>query len=248
MKRCIAIRALLLSLLVSLLVPSAFGQPTADSVSRRAIDVLAGPAWDDARYLAFTFNVERDGKIVASYPQRWDRFTGDYRVSGKNREGEDVAVVMNINTKQGKGWKNGQEVADPKDLLTFGYRRFINDTYWLLMGFKTFDPGVTRTYDGERTDAAGHVHDVVRLSFANVGLTPGDVYWMWVNRDTGLVDQWHMKLEGSKPEDEPGVVLFRDYRRFNNLLISTRREIKGKNQFIKLDDITIAKEVPKGMF
>jgi len=243
-KRRIAIKALFLSLLVS----SAFGQPTADSVSRRAIDVLAGPAWDDARYMAFTFNVEREGKIVASYAQRWDRFTGDYRVSGKNREGEDVAVVMNINTKQGKAWKNGQEVADPKDLLTFGYRRFINDTYWLLMGFKTFDPGVTRTYEGERTDAAGRVHDVVRLSFANVGLTPGDVYWMWVNRDTGLVDEWHMRLEGSKPEDEPGVVLFRDYQRFSNLLISTRREIKGKNQFIRLDDITIAKEVPKGAF
>jgi hypothetical protein len=123
-KRRIAIKALFLSLLVG----SAFGQPTADSVSRRAIDVLAGPAWDEARYMAFTFNVEREGKIVASYAQRWDRFSGEYRVSGKNREGEDVLVVMNINTKQGKAWKNGQEVADPKDLLTFGYRRFINDT------------------------------------------------------------------------------------------------------------------------
>ena len=49
----------------------------------------------DARYFAFSFNVEREGKIVASYAQRWDRFTGDYRVSGKNREGEDIAVVMN---------------------------------------------------------------------------------------------------------------------------------------------------------
>jgi hypothetical protein len=252
--RRIAISTLFLSLFViPLYGQSASGQiansqPTADSVARRAIDVLAGPAWNDARYLAFSFDVEREGKIVVSYPQRWDRFTGEYRVSGKNREGEDIAVVMNINTKQGKGWKNGQEVADPKDLLTFGYRRFINDTYWLLMGFKTFDPGVTRTYDGEKTDATGHVHDVVRLSFDNVGLTPGDVYWMWVNRDSGLVDEWHMKLEGSKPDDEPGVVLFHDYNRFGNLLISTRREIQGKGQFILLDGITVAKEVPKDAF
>lgn len=244
MKRRIAISALFLSLLV---VPT-YGQVTADSAARRAIDVLAGPAWNDARYFAFTFNVEREGKIVASYAQKWDRFTGDYRVSGKNREGEDVAVSMNVNTKQGKAWKNGQEVADPKDLLTFGYRRFINDTYWLLMGFKTFDPGVTRAYEGEKSDAAGHVYDVVRLSFDKVGLTPGDVYWMWVNRDSGLVDEWHMRLEGSKPEDEPSVVLFHDYNRFNNLLISTRREIKGKGQFIRLDDITVSKDVPKGTF
>ncbi len=210
--------------------------------------MLAGPAWNDARYLAFTFNVERDGQILASYKQQWDRFTGTYAVSGKNREGADVRVVMNVDTKEGRGWKNGQPVSDPAELLNFGYRRFINDTYWLLMGYKAFDPGVTRAYDGEKTNACGEVHDVVRFSFQNVGLTPGDVYWMWVNRRTGLVDEWHMKLEGSKPEDPPSVVLFRDYRRFGGLLLSTRREIQGRNQFIRLDDITVSRDVPAGAF
>lgn len=235
-------------LVLSLMGTAAFGQQTttADDVARRAIDVLAGPAWDQARYFAFTFNVEREGKIVASWAQRWDRFTGDYRVAGKNQQGEDIVVSMNINTKEGRAWKNGAEVADPKDLLTLGYRRFINDTYWLLMGYKAFDPGVTREYAGEKKDDCGVVHDVVRFSFKDVGLTPGDVYWMWVNRDTGLVDQWHMKLEGSKPEDEPSIVLFRDYRRFGGLLLSTRREIKGRNQFIRLDDITVSSSVPAG--
>ena len=244
MTRRIAIAAVLSLCIVS----TASAQVTADSAAQRAIDVLAGPAWNDARYFSFAFNVEREGKIVASYSQQWDRFTGDYRVSGKNREGEDVRVVMNVNTKQGKAWKNGQPVADPAEPLTFGYRRFINDTYWLLMGFKSFDPGVTRTYDGEKTDACGALHDVVKLSFANVGLTPGDVYWMWVNRDTGLVDQWHMKLEGSKPEDAPSVVLFHDYRRFGGLLISTRREIQGRGQFIVLDDVVVSRDVPSGVF
>lgn len=236
------------ALVLSLFAFATYGQPSADDVSRRAIDVLAGPAWDQARYFAFSFNVEREGKIAVSFPQRWDRFTGDYRVSGKNREGQDVEVIMNVNTKTGRGWKNGEEVADPKELLEFGYRRFINDTYWLLMGFKSFDPGVNRAYDGERTDTCGHVHDVVRFSFDNVGLTPGDVYWMWVNRDTGLVDQWHMKLQGSKPEDAPSTVLFHDYRRIGGLLISTRREIQGRGQFIRLDDVTVAAQPPAGAF
>lgn len=249
MTRRLAISAFLSSIVFA---ASLFGQPTADAVvtadsatadavAQRAIDVLAGPAWNDARYIAFTFNVERDGNRIASYAQKWDRFTGDYEVSGKNRDGDTVRVAMNVNTKQGRGWKNGQEVADPKELLTFGYRRFINDTYWLLMGFKSFDPGVSREYAGEQKNDCGTTWDVVRFSFDKVGLTPGDQYWMWVNRDTGLVDQWHMKLEGSKPEDEPSVVLFHDYRRFGGLLISTRREIAGKNQFIRLDDIAVSK-------
>lgn len=247
-------RTVVSALLLSLVVLAANGQPApsatpnADDVARRAIDVLGGPGWEKARYVAFTFNVERDGKIAASYAQRYDRYTGDYRVSGKNREGRDVLVIMNVNTKQGRAWMDGQEVADPKDLLTFGYRRFINDTYWLLMGYKTFDPGVHRALEAPQTDACGATHDVVRLSFDNVGLTPGDVYWMWVNRDTGLVDEWHMRLEGSKPEDEPSVVVFRDYRRFGNALISTRREIRGKNQFIRLDDVTVSESVPAGAF
>lgn len=240
-------RRLITALLFLAASASAQTTPNADSVARHAIDAMAGSAWEKARYFAFTFNVEREGKIAASFAQAWDRYTGDYRVSGKNREGKDVLVIMNINTKQGKAWLDGVEVADPKDQLTFGYRRFINDTYWLLMGYKTFDPGVTREYAGEKSED-GKTYDLVRLSFDKVGLTPGDVYWMWVNRATGLVDQWHMKLEGSKPEDEPTPVLFHDYRRFGGLNISTRREIKGRNQFIRLDDIVVSTEVPAGAF
>jgi len=239
---------LLRAFVLSLVAFAAYGQPSADDVARRAIDVLAGPAWDQARHFAFTFNVERDGNIPASFPQQWDRFTGDYRVRGKNRDGQDQEVILNVNTKQGRAWRNGEEVADNAELLKWGYGRFINDTYWLLMGFKAFDPGVTRTYDGEKSDACGRAHDVVRFSFDNVGLTPGDVYWMWVNKDTGLVDEWHMKLQGMKPEDPPSVVLFHDYRRFGGLLISTRREIQGRGQFIRLDDITVAPAVPAGAF
>ena len=223
-----------------------------DDVARRAVDMLAGPAWEKARYVAFTFNVERDGKIAASFPQRWDRYSGDYRVSGHDQQGTDFVIVMNVNTKKGKAWQNGNEVTDPAkldELMTRGYRRFINDTYWLLMPIKMLDPGVHRTLDGEKTDACGHAWDVVRLSFdQGVGLTPADVYWAWVNRDTALVDEWDMKLTGSKPEDAPTVVKFHDFHRIGGLLLSTRREIAGKNQFIRLDDVTVAPDVPAGAF
>ena len=241
------------ALILSLTVFPALGQQTsntnADDVARRAIDVLAGPAWEKARYFAFTFNVERQGKIAVSFPQRWDRFTGDYRVSGHDQSGADVLVIMNTNTKTGRAWKNGAEVQDPAELLTFGYRRFINDTYWLLMGLKAFDPGVHREAAGERTDSCGHKQDVVKLSFdEGVGLTPKDQYWMVVNRDSGLIDEWDMKLQGSQPDAQPQPVLFHDYRRFGGMLLSTRREVAGKDQFIRLDDITVAAEVPKGSF
>ena len=241
-------RAAILAVIISLSFLSAHAQD-ADAIAHRAIDVLAGPAWEKARYFAFAFNVERGGKIASSFPQRWDRYTGEYRVSGRDAKGEEFLVIMNVNTKTGRAWKNGVEVPDPKELLTTGYGRFINDTYWLLMPLKSLDPGVTREAAGERTDACGRVYDLVKLSFGDgVGLTPKDLYWMWVNRDTGLVDQWDMKLQSAKPEDEPTPILFHDYRRFGGVLLSTKREIKGRPQRILFDDITVASEVPKGAF
>lgn len=222
--------------------------PSADDVARRAIDMLAGPAWEKARYIAFTFNVVSGGRITTSFPQRWDRYTGQYRVSGKDQQGNDFVVILNTNTKQGRAWKNGAEVNE-SSIFELGYRRFINDTYWLLMPLKAMDPGVHREYVGERSDSCGHAWDVVKLSFdQGVGLTPGDNYWMWVNRDTGLVDEWDMHLQNMKADDLPMTVYFHDFKRIGGLLLSTRREIRGKNSNIELGDVTVSSEVPKGAF
>ena len=222
---------------------------TADQVARRTIDILAGPDWEKARYVAFTFNVEREGKLAASYPQRWDRRTGDYRVSGKNRQGVPVEVIMNVNTRMGRALESGVPVTDPDKLaedLTFGYQRFVHDTYWLLMPLTMFDSGVRRTYEGERTDSCGHTWDLVKLSGSDA--TPGDTYWAWVNRDTGIVDEWDMKLQTAKPDDRPVEVMFHDLRRINGVLLSTRREIRGAGQTVRLDDVQILPDVPKRAF
>jgi len=246
------IRLLASAILLFVSAIPAFAQqpaaPSADDVARRAIDVLAGPAWEKARYIAFTFNVVSGGKITTSFPQRWDRFTGQYRVSGKDQQGNDFDVILNTNTKQGKAWKNGIEVNEPS-IFELGYRRFINDTYWLLMPLKAMDPGVHREYVGERTDSCGHTWDVVKLSFdQGVGLTPGDNYWMWVNRDTGLVDEWDMHLQNMKAEDLPLTVYFHDFKRVGGVLLSTRREIRGKSSNIELGDVQVLPDVPKGAF
>jgi hypothetical protein len=237
-------------------VPAFAQQPvssttTADDVARRAVEAQAGSAWEKARYFAFTFNVDRDGKIAASFPEKWDRATGDYHVSGKDQKGDALVIAMNVNTMKGRAWKNGVEAtaAELPDLLLFGYRRYINDTYWLLMPLKMMDAGVHRTLDGERSDASGRKWDVVKLTFdQGVGLSPGDVYWAWVNRDTGIVEQWDMKLQGTKPDDPPVAVKFHEFRRVGNVLISTAREVVGKKQTVRLDDLVIANEVPKGAF
>ena len=219
---------------------------TADDVARRAIDALAGAEWARARYFAFTFNVMAGGRSVSQYRQRWDRQTGDYRVSGRDPRGDQVEVIMNVNTMKGRAWRDGALVEDPAELLDLAFKRFVNDTYWLLMPLKTMDSGVNREYVGERTDSCGTMWDVVKLTFGSGAAQ--DQSWMWVNRDTGLVDEWDTKPALSRPEDPALRVYFHDYRRAGGLLISTRREIRDKNQEIRLDDVAIAGEVPKDAF
>jgi hypothetical protein len=242
------IASLLVLLLVPCVLPAQEHVATGDELAKRTIGVLAGSDWDHARYFSFSFDVERDGKRVASFPQRWDRDTGDYRVSGKDREGHDFLVIMNVETKQGRAWLDGVEVKDPKDLLVTGYKRFINDTYWLLMPLKMLDPGVHRENAGTQSDSCNRSFDVVKLSFDKVGLTPGDQYWAWINRDTGVVEQWRMLLEGTPPGDPASIVVFHDYARYDGLLISTRREVLGHKQFILLDDLVVADEPPANAF
>src|SRR5205809_744633 len=81
--------------------------PMADELARRTIEIQGGPAWEKAHFFSFTFNLERNGQVAASFPQQWDRTTGLYRVSGKDPKGVPFVVVENVNTKKGRAWQNG---------------------------------------------------------------------------------------------------------------------------------------------
>ena len=235
-----------------LFTAAAQAQPiTADAVAKRAFEVAAGPAWETARYFAFTFVLDRDGKTAASFPQRFDRVSGDYRVSGLDPQGHKFEVLMNVNTKLGKAWLDGAAVTGDRlaPMLSLGYRRYQNDIFWLLMGFKMREQGVRRMYTGSREDACGHTFDIIQPSFENgFGFSPNDQYSVWVNRDTGLVEYWDMKLVGSNPEEGPVTINFRDYRRVGGLLISARRDIPTKKQTVRLEELQVLPEPPKGAF
>jgi len=225
--------------------------PSADEIARRAVDNAGGgPAWEKARYFAFTFNVVRDGKVTASFPQQLDRMTGNYRVSGLKPNGQPYEAIVNIGSKTVRGTVGGKPVterAQLEELYELAYRRFINDMNWLLMPLELFYNGVHRAYEGERTDSCGHTWDVVKLTFdAGLGMAPGEVYYMWINRDTGLVDEWDIKV--AKSDQAPIQLMFHDYRRVAGLLLSLQREVKGKNQTMRFDELRILPEVPKGAF
>lgn len=214
--------------------------PKADAVGKELIAAMGGmPAWEKARQFRFDFVVVKEGKEIARFAHAWDRYSGDYRVSGVDKAGAPYVTLFNVNTKQGSAWVNGVAVegAEKDKRLESAYGRFINDTYWLLAPWKIFDPGVHLAYDGEKPCPGGGMCDVLKLSFENVGLTPKDVYWMWITRDGRHMTQWQYVLGGAT--DPPTTAEWKDWRKMGGLMLSLDKAMVGEPFEIRFDNVAV---------
>ena len=72
-------------------ITPAGSDPRAVAVADRVMQALGGEAaWNATRYLRFDFAVDRGGKTVMRRAHAWDKWTGRYRVEGKDKDGRDV--------------------------------------------------------------------------------------------------------------------------------------------------------------
>lgn len=222
----------------------------ADAVGRELIAALGGQAaWEKARLFQFDFVVEREGQAVARFSHVWDRYTGDYRLSGTDKTGAPYVVYFNVNTRQGRAFVNGRPIeGEPADeQLKNAYERFINDTYWLLAPWKVFDPGVNRTYDGEKPCADGGACDVLKLTFGeNVGLTPRDAYWLWITRDGHRMLQWQYVLNGAA--EPPTTAAWKDWQSIGGVQLSLEKPISGRPVTIRFENVSVSSSRDDSVF
>lgn len=206
-------------------VPQAFDPSSSDVRAIQVADQLAQAlggmdAWRRARFLRYDWVAVR-GQTVRTFQHLWDKHTGRYRLEGEN-EGKSVTVLFNVNSREGTAYVDGQPAAgeDAKKWVDFAYRRFINDGYWFYMPFKWKDPGVHLQYEGEE-EIEGKAYDVVRLTYDQVGLTPDDIFWGYVNQQTHRMDQWAYVLKGRK---EPRTfVKWSGWRKYDGLQFASER-------------------------
>jgi len=194
----------------------------AQVVADQAMEAMGGKEnWDNTRYLRFSF--------FGSRTHHWDKWTGRYRVTWNDRQSKKAHVLlMNINTKEGKAFVDGEEVTDAEELkalMTRGERAWINDTYWLLMPYKLQDPGVNLVHEGEAT-IDGKMYDKLHLSFNDVGFSPGDEYWAFINQETHLMDKWEFLLQAREGQEERsrGDWKWNNWQSHGSILLSAERE------------------------
>ncbi len=201
-------------------------------VADEVMEALGGrKAWDDTRFLTWKFFGRRT--------HVWDKSTGNLRF-----ENEDTLVLMNLNTKTGRVWKEGQEVTDPAardQALQDGESAWINDAYWVFMPYKLKDTGVTLKYVGKGTTQAGASADVLELTFDNVGRTPENKYHVYVDDESRLVTQWDYYPKVADPE--PRFQLpWLDWAQHGAILLSASR---GERQH---EDVAVLEGVPDRVF
>ncbi len=190
-------------------------------------------AWDDTRYIAWNFLGRRT--------HVWDKLKGDVRIEEASK---DLTILMNIYSQEGSVRLKGEALTNTDSLkkyLDLGNEYWTNDAYWLVMPYKLKDSGVTLTYVGEDTTKTGARADVIRMTFEDVGVTPENVYDVWVDVDSKLVTQWAYYV--TIDQEEPRFVTpWEDYKKYGKIMLS------GNRGDYELSDIQVMTEVPTGTF
>lgn len=189
-------------------------------IAHKVMESMGGTQnWNQVQYIKWNF-----GKRIL----HWNKWTGDVRVKSPK---DDLVLLVNINTNKGKAYKNGELVTDPKEnkqLLKKAKNWWINDSYWLTMPWKLLDPGVQLKY----IDLQNKEH-LIEMTFENVGNTPNNKYYVFVNAKSNLVTKWAF-FKNYNDEKPRFIKPWDNYQKLNDVLLSFNRSGFGpKNVIIK---------------
>jgi len=224
----------------------ASSDPAAIAVAEQVMDALGGrAAWDALPGLRWTFAIVVHDTLRSSRRHAWDKHTGWHRVEGTNRAGEPYVIVQNLNDGQGRAWVAGNALEGDslQKMVRLGKALWVNDSYWFLMPYKLLDPGVVLTLEAP-TMMDGRPCDRVAMRFEEVGLTPGDRYWVDVDRETHRVVHWEMVLQGNEPP--PVGDTWEGWERHDGLWFPTMHMRDGRN--IATRDVQTVQSFPEATF
>jgi len=96
--------------------------------------------------------------------------------------------------------------------------------YWFAMFQKLLDPGLTYEYLGEKK-VDKKEYDVVKITFTSTNKKPTDIYQLYINRETGLVDQFLFTVVDFGVLETPYLMQVA-YENIDGVLLPTKRKYK----------------------
>jgi hypothetical protein len=193
-------------LLVIFSIAANAAPPTAEEAAKAVVAASGGEHWASVESIDFTFNVEQGGKKLVSAHHHW-------------------LVPSHQDTVTWNGKTQTVDLENPAADTAEAHARWVNDSYWLLAPLKLLDRGVEFVGLDPSTD--GKTHDMLRVRFKKVGLTPGDSYNFYIDPKTHLVARWDYMPSADKKISGT----WEGYQEFGGLKLATEHQFGDKRIF-----------------
>lgn len=120
---------------------------------------------------------------------------------------------------------NGSIVTDSVAIKRVAFNRPTN-YYWFTMMQKLLDPGLHYEYIKEQT-IDKKTYDIVKVTFNTHDNKPKDIYQVFINKETKLIDQFLFTVMDFGKSDP--LLMEMEYETIDGLLIPTKRRYKASN-------------------
>lgn len=148
---------------------------------------------------------------------------GEYKQHERTFEDLKGTIEQGYNGNEYWLKHNGELLNDTTRLKRVAFNRPTN-FYWFTMFQKLLDPGLNYEYLGEKTIDA-KAYDVVKITFTSENDKPTDVYQLYINKDTALVDQFLFSVVDFGVMETP-FLMHLEYEEVDGMLIPTKRLYK----------------------
>ncbi len=160
----------------------------------------------------------------------WGRYLKRENVMFPDLEGE---IIQGYDGSETWVTLDGRLLDDPKLLRMADFTRKTN-YYWFTMMFKLMDPGVNHEYQGTK-NVDGVVYDLVKVTFDEGVGDVQDIYVLYINPETHLVDQFLFTVMDFEMK-EPSLMRV-EYEEVQGLKLPARRKYTASDW-----DATIKKD------
>lgn len=181
----------------------------------------------DKHDVTYTYTYETpDGKADVSTEKYI--FDGEYSY-GKYEKHERTFPQLEGIIEQGydgsEYWlkHNGKVLLDEKMLKRVAFNRPTN-FYWFTMMQKLLDPGLNYEHLGEKS-INNEKYDVVKITFKSEDPKPKDIYQLYINKKTSLVDQFLFTVADFNAMDPKLMQV--QYEEVDGILIPSKRQYKN---------------------
>lgn len=117
----------------------------------------------------------------------------------------------------------GEYLNDPELLKRVQFNRKTN-FYWFTMFQKLLDPGLNYEYLKEET-IDNKKYDIVKISFKSEDGKPTDIYQLYINQETLVVDQFLFTVVDFNVVENP-MLMRMEYEEVDGIRIPTKRQYK----------------------